>query len=124
MMSWLLFHPMLIVFTFVYLQSNTYQAIVTTDGSSTYTVYTYFCMHLDNTTSGRIGYYIDPENFIEHRLSIDRIPYDISCENVPVSPWTNVIYRLSGVLKKRFMKVFHGGGFRYIEDYMEKNLHI
>lgn len=54
-------------------------------------------MDLDNTTAGRIGYYIDSENYVEHPLSTERNPHLVACENEPISPWTNIIYTLSGL---------------------------
>ena len=44
---------------------------------------------------GRIGYFIDSNNFLEHPLSMAGIAQNIACENQPLSPLNNVVYRLS-----------------------------
>ena len=78
------------------LQSNTYQAVVITDGSSTYTVFTYLCNDLDNTTlGGRIGYYNDSCNFVEDPSSSAQMSFMVACENEDISLWNNIVYHLT-----------------------------
>ena len=78
------------------LQSNTYQAVVVTDGSSTYTVFTYLCNDLDNTTlGGRIGYYNDSCNFVEHEFSLAQMSFMVACANEEETPWSNIVYHLT-----------------------------
>ncbi|CAI8026301.1 Deleted in malignant brain tumors 1 protein [Geodia barretti] len=76
--------------------SNTYQAVVITDGSSTYTVFTYLCNDLDNTTlGGRIGYYNDSCNFVEDPSSSAQMSFMVACENEDISLWNNIVYHLT-----------------------------
>ena len=81
-------------FVLFFFQSNTYQAALVTDGSATYTVYIYECGEL-MSMGGRIGYFINSNNFLEHPLSMAGRAQDIACENQPLSPLNNVVYRLS-----------------------------
>jgi hypothetical protein len=76
--------------------SNTYQSVVITDGSSTYTVFTYLCDDLDNTTlGGRIGYYNDSCNFVEDPSSSSQMSFMVACENEEISLWNNIVYHLT-----------------------------
>lgn len=76
-------------------QSNTYQAVLTTDGTSSYAVFIYRCGLLESGSTAGIGYYINRNQFEEHALS-NRMSSDISCVNTPQSPWSNVVYSLNG----------------------------
>ena len=57
-------------------------------------MFTYRCDDLDNSTlGGRIGYYNDSCNFIEHPLSMARMSFMVACENEEV--WSNIVYNLT-----------------------------
>ena len=100
---------MLILNLLLTLQSNTYQSVVITDGSSTYTVFTYLCDDLDNTTlGGRIGYYNDSCNFVEDPSSSAQMSFMVACENEEISLWNNIVYHLTPgwVLRCLLLAVF------------------
>ena len=71
-------------------QENTYQAILITDGTYTYTVFTYDCNLAEWGTSVTIGFNAAGEVFENNEYTT----YDIACSN-PFSNLINVIYRLS-----------------------------
>ena len=76
----------------MYIQENTFQAILITDGTYTYTIFTYFCGLLEWGTSATVGYNA-AENGYEN---YDPSSLDIACLNIPLSSfWKNVVYRLS-----------------------------
>lgn len=79
------------------LQPNTFQVIVTTDGTSTYSIFTYKCGDLNWTGPlyATIGYSIDGNLFNSHPLSGTAAVNDIACLNQPQSVWSNVVSKLS-----------------------------
>lgn len=94
-----------LLFTLVIeLQTNTYQAVIISNGEETFTVFIYNSNELNWT--GREGAYAavgfsvdgnidDFQNFENHGLSRRREIRDISQTNVRFNrPWTNVIYRI------------------------------
>ena len=90
-------------------QTNTYQAIIISDGAQTYTVFTYNCNELnwvgDIDAYASIGYSVlgnieSFRNFENHGLS--RLPQVrmVACRNVPVPnnrPWSNLVYKIGVV---------------------------
>ena len=70
---------------------NTYQAIFITDGTYTYTIFTYDCNLMGWGTSATIGFNAAGEEFINNEYTSNAI----ACSNLPTSNITNIIYRLS-----------------------------
>ena len=72
-------------------QKNTFQAILITDGTYTYTIFTYDCNLTEWGTTVTIGYDASGEAFENN----DYTSSAIACSSLPQSNITNVIYRLS-----------------------------
>ena len=76
---------------FVTLQENTFQVILITDGTYSYTIFTYLCGLLEWDNGVTIGFNAASEiyeNFIPSSSAV-------ACLNIPYSVWSNVVYRLS-----------------------------
>ena len=73
------------------LHENTFQAILITDGSYSYTIFTYQCGLMEWDNGATIGFNAAGEMFANHNPSSS----DVACLNSPDSAWSNVIYRLS-----------------------------
>ena len=79
-------------------QSNTYQAVIITDGTLSYAIFIYKCGALETGSFGGIGYYFDASPYNEeHPLSNSILSSTIACGNsTDVDyPWQNVIYWLN-----------------------------
>ena len=73
-------------------QANTFQAIVVTDGTKSYSVFTYKCEELEWPFTATIGYNVplmDYENSPFSGNSAD----SVACSHLN-SPWTNIVYNL------------------------------
>ena len=77
-------------------QSNTYQAVLITDGTSSYAVFIYRCGLLESGSVAGIGYYINRNQFEEHALSNTPMSSNISCVNTSQFPWSNILYPFNG----------------------------
>ena len=73
------------------LQENTFQAIVASDGISTYTIFTYKCGLMEWDNIATIGFSAAGNPFINH----DPSSSDVACVNSPDSNWSNVVNLLS-----------------------------
>ena len=77
-------------------QPSTFQVIVTTDSTSTYSIFTYKCGDLNWVKhNATIGYSMDRNFFKNHPLSGGANVNDIACLNQPQSIWSNVVNKLS-----------------------------
>ena len=79
------------------MQDNNFQAVVTTNGQQSYTVFTYQCGELNwvpSNSATSIGFSASPTSFANHPLSHQSNVNDIACLNQQVSPWTNVVYQI------------------------------
>ena len=81
------------------LQKNTFQGLVITDGSRSYTVFTYKCGLLQ--WSGLDGFYphaVIGYNFrgqlMNHHLSGSSLVLNVSCTNNSATPWSNLVYAI------------------------------
>ena len=98
------------IYQSIYTQ-NSFQAILISDGKSSYVIYTYLCGSLEWGVSQEgiysvIGYNINPESyadtrdddftsFANHRFSSLPDVEDIACQNLRRgSLWTNLIYKV------------------------------
>lgn len=84
------------VWIFFVSQSNSYQAVLITDGASSYSIFIYQCGLLDSASIAGIGFFINSTHFEEHTLSNSRTSSNISCMSYPHSPWSSVLYPLRG----------------------------
>ena len=80
-----------------FLQTNTFQGILITDGSHSYTVFTYRCGSMEWSGSATIGFNADNDLFQNHPLSRTRSSNSIACQNYPDSVWNNLVYQLGGI---------------------------
>ena len=89
--------------TIFLLQTNTFQVVVASQGSTSYAIFTYKCNLLQwSHRNAAIGYSAGPDNFANHPLSRTSGVTDIDCLNYPSSVWSNVIYNLNeGKTSKR-----------------------
>ena len=94
-------------------QTNTFQAIIMTNGNQSYAVFIYLCGALSssgNVTDGTIGFNSDGSYFRNYPLSgTPRLP-EVSCLNHPRTMWTNLLYSLtpsSGSLLYNYVNYVH-----------------
>ena len=73
------------------LQENTFQAILITDGTYSYTIFIYQCGLMGWDNGATIGFNAAGEMFANHDPSTS----EVACLNIPSTPWSNVIFRLS-----------------------------
>ena len=75
-------------------QTNTFQAVVITDFTTTYSVFIYKCRNLQYSASATIGFTSYDDLFENHRLS-GYNARNIACINSGQSNWVNLIYKLT-----------------------------
>ena len=77
------------------LQNNTFQAIVITNGTKSYAVYTYKCGELQWSNEATIGFNAGGEFYDNHPLSGEPHANSIACVHIgDNTTWNNVIYDL------------------------------
>ncbi len=76
------------------LQTNSYQAVLITDGQASYAVFTYKCGELQWSGNATIGFYTDGKFYQNHFLSGTIGAKDIACLNSPDSSRSNIVYQL------------------------------
>ncbi len=78
------------------MQVNTFQAILITDGTASYTVFTYRCGSMGWSFNGAtIGYNAAGDYFENHPNTGSFVSHEIACLNRPGSEWFNVVYNIS-----------------------------
>lgn len=80
-------------FPLPWLQRNTYQGILVTNGQRSYALFLYQCGQLQTNLAG-VGYLADGNFYENHPLSNSDSSSDVACQNEPQSQWSNVIYQL------------------------------
>ena len=93
--------PNAIIFTFhvhicfyFTVQTNTFQGILITNGTGSYTVFTYECGAIGWGGGATIGYKAAGSFYQNHALSGSSAA-SIGCVNSPASQWNNVVYQLN-----------------------------
>ena len=84
--------------TFWCLQTNTFQAVLVTDGTNSFAIFIYLCGDLDWTGGpggATIGYTASTEMFKNHRLSGSPFINSIACLNNPHNQFFTVVYALT-----------------------------
>ena len=81
---------MFIIYIFC-LQENTFQAILITDGTYSYTIFTYKCGLMQWDNGATIGFNADGGFFVNN----DPSSSDVACLNSPKSEYSNLIFLLS-----------------------------
>ena len=93
-------HDIIVLF-----QRNTFQAIIITDSTETYTIFSYNCDWLQWTGYWRhaaVGYSVqtadtstDFDQFVNHPLSLRTSIRDVACQNMADNiPWSNIVYKI------------------------------
>jgi len=78
-------------------QTNTYQAIVITDGIQAYAVFTYDCERMESPGHyqyATIGFNARGEYYQNHPFSGLSVANNIACQNVDGLRWNTLVYRL------------------------------
>ena len=86
------------IFT-TFLQTNTFQGVHVTNGTTSYGVFIYNCdlMGWSGTslsTLASVGFYSEGNFYQNHLLSNTTHASRVACLNLPDSVWNNVVYRL------------------------------
>ena len=80
----------------MFIQPNTFQAVIASHGSLSYAVFTYQCDLINWTRhNASVGYTAGPHFFQNHPLSRTSDVVNIDCVNQPTSIWSNVVYKLT-----------------------------
>lgn len=75
-------------------QNNTFQAVLVTNSTKSYAIFTYKCGELDFLDTAVIGYNIPLGYYVNHPLSDAALPADtVACVHLD-SVWNNVVYDL------------------------------
>ena len=77
-------------------QENTLQAILISNGTDSYAIFTYQCGDINWSWRTVIGYNAAGVVYMNHPLSGGSLAGDIDCTNIPESNWTNILYNLTG----------------------------
>ena len=78
----------------IFFQTNTYQAIIISDGQSSFAIFTYNCQQMEWSGDVGIGINGDGRFYVNHILSKSENAHQIACLNSPTSDWSNVLYQL------------------------------
>lgn len=84
----------------LFLQRNSFEAIIISGGAHTYAVYTYNCQDLQNPGAfghAVIGYNLNGLQSKNNPFSGSRSVQNVACGNFPASNWFNLVYQLSTV---------------------------
>ena len=83
---------------------NSFQAVLATDGTRSYAIYTYKCGELNwvkgfstSSSLAGIGFSASSDLFAEHSLSRNSNVNQIACINedsIPPSNWSNIVYEI------------------------------
>lgn len=77
-------------------QPNTFQLAVATDGKSSYAVLTFKCGDLNWVARvASIGFTADQNPHANYNFSRTAAVNNVSCLNLPLSNWSNVVYQIS-----------------------------
>ena len=77
------------------LQTNTFQAVLVTDGTNSFAIFIYRCGDLEWGSGATIGFGAGFELFLNHRLSISGDATSIACINTPDNQFFTVLYNIS-----------------------------
>ena len=76
-----------------FMQTNTFQGLVITNGYQSFTVFTYRCGKMQWSGNAVIGFKANSELSAIHKLS-GRNAKLVACRNLPTNIWSNVVYQL------------------------------
>ena len=83
------------VHTSFFLQTNTYQGVLVTDGVQSYALYTYRCGEMEWSGGATIGFGASDELYANLRLSGSAGVLAVACLNSPTTEWSNILYNLA-----------------------------
>ena len=83
------------VFIFFKPQTNTFQGIIVTDFSRSFSVFTYYCGDMSYSNGATIGFMTRDGLFANHPAGTRTHAEYIDCLNDPISPWVNIVYQIS-----------------------------
>ena len=72
-------------------QSNSFQAVLVTDGTTSYCIFIYHC-DLLLSSGAAIGFSASGNFSFNHRLSLQTHSNEVACSNRPDSDWNALIY--------------------------------
>ena len=75
-------------------QTNTYQAVIITDGLSSFALFIYNCQQMEWSGEVGIGVNGDGRFYANHILSKSETAHEVACLNSPSSNWNNILYQL------------------------------
>ena len=77
------------------LQTNTFQAVLVTDGANSFAIFIYRCGDLQWGHEATIGYGASFEMFSNNRLSLIQDATSIACLNAPDNQFFTVVYEIT-----------------------------
>jgi len=80
-------------------QTNTYQAIVSTDGIQSFALFTYQCGSMMWGGNATIGFNAGGTFYRNQDLSGTSRINDVACQSYPGVVWNNIMYRLPSLCK-------------------------
>ena len=82
--------------------------VVVTDGTLSYTVFTYQCGDLNwvEGNAASIGFSASSTTFANHPLSRQANVNDIACLNQQCPPWSNVVYQINVEGKEVYLSIY------------------
>jgi hypothetical protein len=87
----IIYCPLLAVIDNCVIQVNTYQGLVITDGTNSYTVFLYRCGDISWYSAPTIGFNAAGSSFANNTNDFNQI----GCLNLPHSQWCNLVYLIS-----------------------------
>ena len=60
-----------------------------------YAVFIYKCGHLRFSDDATIGFVTGNGLYVNHMASLNRSATTVACLNEPVTPWVNLVYKIS-----------------------------
>ncbi len=79
---------------FLFFKTNTFQAVLTTDGSLAYAVLVYNCDNMQWSGDATIGFNSDGSFFNNYDMSGTPTANLVACRNQPDSVWSSIIFQL------------------------------
>ena len=86
---------MALSFFILYTQTNTFQGLLVTDFSRSFSVFTYYCGDLSYSHGATIGFVTGDGLFAHHPAILRGSAQSVACLNSPASPWVNVVYEIT-----------------------------
>ena len=69
--------------------------MIITDFQRSFSVFTYYCGHLNYSNGATVGFVAGDGLFANHPASQRGSVQSIACSNSPSTPWVNVVYEIT-----------------------------